>query len=70
MKKSWCVYTYLPDPEIEPGSPELQADFLPDELPGKPLWCRHTPIHTHTYTHTMGYYSAIKNKEILQFVKT
>ena len=26
----------LPDPEIEPGSPELQADSLPCELPGKP----------------------------------
>ena len=26
----------LPDPEIEPGSPTLQADFLPSEPPGKP----------------------------------
>ena len=26
----------LPDPEIEPGSPELQADSSPAELPGKP----------------------------------
>ena len=26
----------LPDPGIEPGSPELQADSLPAELPGKP----------------------------------
>ena len=26
----------LPDPLIEPGSPALQADFLPAELPGKP----------------------------------
>ena len=25
----------LPDPEIEPGSPALQADSLPSELPGK-----------------------------------
>ena len=25
----------LPDPGIEPGSPELQADSLPTELPGK-----------------------------------
>ena len=24
----------LPDPEIEPGSPALQADSLPTELPG------------------------------------
>ena len=26
----------LPDPEIKPGSPALQADSLPSELPGKP----------------------------------
>ena len=25
----------LPDPEIEPGSPALQADALPSESPGK-----------------------------------
>ena len=25
----------LPDPEIEPGSPTLQADALPSEPPGK-----------------------------------
>ena len=31
----------LPDPEIEPGSPALQADPLPSELPGKPYG---TPI--------------------------
>ena len=28
----------LPNPGIEPRSPELQADALPAELPGKP-WC-------------------------------
>ena len=28
----------LPDPGIEPGSPALQADSLPTELPGKPTW--------------------------------
>ena len=27
----------LPDPEIKPGSPTLQADSLPSEPPGKPL---------------------------------
>ena len=26
----------LPDPGIEPGSPALQADSLPSELPGNP----------------------------------
>ena len=28
----------LPDPGIEPGSPELQADSLPTELRGKPVF--------------------------------
>ena len=27
----------LPNPRIEPGSPALQADSLPTELPGKPV---------------------------------
>ena len=27
----------LSDPRIEPRSPALQADFLPSELPGKPM---------------------------------
>ena len=27
----------LPDPGIEPGSPALQVDFSPAELPGKPI---------------------------------
>ena len=27
----------LPDPRIEPGSPELRVDTLPSELPGKPV---------------------------------
>ena len=29
----------LPDPEIESGSPALQADTLPTELSGKNSWC-------------------------------
>ena len=33
----------LPDPGIEPGSPELQADALPTEPPGKPR-----EVHTHS----------------------
>ena len=28
----------LPDPEIEPWSPALQADSLPSEPPGKSNW--------------------------------
>ena len=29
----------LPDPGIEPGSPVLQANCLPSEPPGKPIFC-------------------------------
>ena len=32
----------LPNPEIKPGSPALQADSLPSEPPGKP----HAPPHS------------------------
>ena len=35
----WGAYPFSngsPDPGIEPGSPALQADSLPAELPGKP----------------------------------
>ena len=35
----WVAYPFsgdLPDPGIKPGSPVLQADSLPAELPGKP----------------------------------
>ena len=39
----WRVVSFpspgdLPDPGIEPRSPELQADALPSEPPGKPLY--------------------------------
>ena len=36
----WVVYHFcrgLPNPGIERGSPALQADSLPAELPGKPM---------------------------------
>ena len=29
----------VPDPGIEPGSPELQVDSLPTEPPGKSISC-------------------------------
>ena len=28
----------LPDPGVEPRSPAFQADSLPSEPPGKPMW--------------------------------
>ena len=33
----------LPDPGIEPGSPALQADSLPSELPGKVVLIKLVP---------------------------
>ena len=36
----WVAYPFFrgrPDPGIEPRSPALQVDSLPNELPGKPL---------------------------------
>ena len=36
VKKLFPSPADLPDPGIEPGSPELQEDSLPAELPGKP----------------------------------
>ena len=53
----------LPGSGIEPGSPALQADALPSELPGEThnnhmLHCNtvhvHTHTHTHIYTHTLN----------------
>ena len=36
----------LPDPEIEPRSPALQADVLPSEPPGRnfDIWAKLSPI--------------------------
>ena len=34
----------LPDPDIKPGSPALQADFLLTELSGKPLSLSHVRL--------------------------
>ena len=38
----------LPDPGIEPKFPALQADTLPSEPPGKPLY-----IYIHIYIYTV-----------------
>ena len=41
----WVAYPFsldLPDPGIEPGSPALQEDSLPTELPGKPIFIAET----------------------------
>ena len=45
----------LPDPRIEPMSPELQADSLPTELGGKPAACDIcSPIRNLTQAPTLG----------------
>ena len=38
------------NPGIKPSSPEMQADSLSSEPPGKPIY-----THTHTHTHTHIY---------------
>ena len=43
--QEWVAYPFpspadLPNPGIKPGSPALQVDSLPTELPGKPIWRR------------------------------
>ena len=48
----WVAYPFsgdLPDPGIELGSPALQADSFPAELPGKSY------THTHTHTHIVTF---------------
>ena len=48
----------LPDPGIEPASPELAGGFISHEPPGTPSSVIHIYIyirvytHTHTHTHT------------------
>ena len=48
----------LPNPGIEPGSPALQADALPSELPEQ----LYIYIYTHTHTHTHSYEDVCSKK--------
>ena len=58
MSMKFCRQEYwsgipFPSPEgIESGSPVLQADSLPAELPGKPYICIciYIYVYIHTYT--------------------
>ena len=48
----------FPNPGIEPRSPALQADSLPTEPPGKPIYIyiyTHIYIYIHIYIHTYIY---------------
>ena len=42
----------LPYWGIKPRTPALQADFLPSEPPGKPIYFVGLCTHLHIYTHT------------------
>ena len=53
----------LPDPGIEPGSPTLQVDSLPSELPGKPICKLYISVKLKNeryplWSHWMDYFSA------------
>ena len=47
------------NPGIKPSSPEMQADSLSSEPPGKPIYT-HTHTHTHTYIYMYVYGSYIQ----------
>ena len=55
-QEDWSGYPFpspadLPDPEIEPGSPELQVDSLPTELSRKPkLYFKRYKLDKETYS--------------------
>ena len=53
----------LPEPEIERGSPTLEADPLPSELPVK-LYI-YIYIHTHTHTRGLSGGSVVKNPPVM-----
>ena len=53
----------LPYPGIEPGSPALQADYLPSDLPGKPI------VLKCSYFLHVGYFWASKILESITRVR-
>ena len=64
----WKISWDLPNPGIEPGSPALQADALPSELPGKPwfnywgrkIHCRRDRLPTPVF---LGFHCGSVGKE-------
>ena len=54
----------LPNPEIQPGSPALQADSLPAELMGNPI--NGKGAESVTIVHSMKYCAAVINS-LLEF---
>ena len=55
----------LPDPGIEPGSPSLQVDSLPAELPGKPIYMQ---ILLHKYV--LHYYMDLWLADVKLYLDT
>ena len=49
----------LPNPGVEPGSPALQADALPSQPPGKPIW---TKTNFSSPPSPQGYFGRMKVK--------
>ena len=49
----------LPNPEIEPRSPTLQADSLPSESPGKPKLEKLTQMGSQ-WRSALGHYALVK----------
>ena len=45
----------LPHPRIKPGSPALQEDSLPAELPEKPI-CMSTYVYMYVYVYLLSFH--------------
>ena len=58
----------LPNPEIEPRSPALQADSLPIELQGKPYIYMYMYINIHIYIYIYIYINCIWKVNLLSIL--
>ena len=60
----------LPDPGIEHGSPVLQADSLPTDLPGKPYTrvCLCVCVCVCVCVYKMQYYGSKSGKEYIKSI--
>ena len=54
----------LPDPGMEPGSPALQANSLPAELPGKPILPQTT---SHSYPSFSSFHITYQNHDVVSY---
>ena len=59
----------IPDPEIEPGFPELQADSLLSEPPGKRKCLGLNPIPTTSQLEDFGQFVRVPKIEFPQLLK-